>query len=123
MRSGRAGDETKLRPLEADERKLLEFMLSVEFPGRDELLSQMDSLRVSRECECGCGTVNFVAIEPVTCAICREPIPVEARSAGVQVLLFVRKGMLSSLEIVYITDARPLPYPKPDDLNLWIPQD
>ncbi|HXT85847.1 MAG TPA: hypothetical protein VN745_02375 [Verrucomicrobiae bacterium] len=122
MCSGQASDEKKLRPLKADERKLLEFMLSAEFPGRDELLLQMDSLRVTRECECGCGTVNLEANASVARAICREPIPVEARGAGVDVLLFVRKGLLACLEIVDHGDARPLPYPKPEDLELWVPQ-
>lgn len=100
----------------------MEFMLSADFPGRSELLSQIDSMVVTRECECGCGTVNFTVEGPVTYAICREPIPVEARGHGVDVLLFVRKGLLSSLEIVYHSTERPLPYPKPNDLKVWVPQ-
>ena len=120
MRS--ASEQKKLRPLKPNERKLLEFLLSAEFPGREELASQMESLRVSRECECGCGTINFVANESVSCAVCRAPIPVEARGSGVDVLLFVRRGLLSSLEVVYYSDARPLPYPRPEGLELRVPQ-
>ena len=122
MRSGQTSDKKMRRPLNANERELMEFLLSAEFPGRDDLVSQMNSMMVTRECECGCGTVNFAVGGPVNQAVCREPIPAEARGDGVDVLLFVRKGLLSSLEIVYHSTARPLPYPKPDDLKVWVPQ-
>lgn len=109
------------RPLSPDERALLEFLLSGEFPGREELKSQSKSAEVVGFCECGCGTVNLRVGGAAPQALCKEPIPVEARGNRVDVLLFVRKGLLSSLEIVDHCDTRPLPYPKPSDLSLWVP--
>lgn len=109
------------RPLSSDEHLLVEFLLSAEFPGCDELKSQLGIVEVVGTCECGCGTVNLAVRGPAARAICREPIPIEAYGAGIQVLLFVRGGLLSSLEIVDLGDKRPLPYPRPRDLNLWAP--
>jgi len=37
------------------------------------------------------------------------------------VLLFVREGYLSSLEIVDYLDVRPLTFPSPKELKLWVP--
>jgi hypothetical protein len=36
------------------------------------------------------------------------------------VLLFVRDGLLKSLEIVDFEDKRPLAYPTPSDLKLYV---
>lgn len=99
----------------------MEFLLSADFPGRAELALQVDSLEVVRVCECGCGTIDVAVGRPVAKADCRGPIPVEAHGAGVEVLLFVREGLISSLEVVDHGDARPIPYPQPPDLKLWIP--
>ena len=109
------------RRLASEERALLEFLLSAEFFGREELRAQLPRVEVTGTCECGCGTVDLTVKGQAARAICREPIPVEARGAGLDVLLFVRDGLLSSLEIVSYGDARPLPYPRPGDLSLWTP--
>lgn len=114
-------DGKKRRALTPDERALAEFLLSTEFPGRKELVLQLESARVTRECECGCGTVNLAVEDDLPRAVCREPIPVEAHGAGVDVLLFVRKGLLACLEIVHHDDARPQPYPRPSNLRLRTP--
>jgi len=109
------------RPLSSEERALVEFLLSAEFPGRDQLNSQLGFAEVVGTCECGCGTVNLAVTGPAARAVCREPIPVEAHGTGIQVLLFVRGGLVCSLEIVDFEDKRPLPYPRPRDLKLWVP--
>ena len=67
---------TKSRALSERERELLDFMLTVDFPGRDELKSQAACAEVCWECDCGCGTVNFELKEPCTRAPAHEPIPV-----------------------------------------------
>ncbi len=72
-------------------------------------------------CECGCGTIRMRVAGKSARATCREPVPIEAHGAGIQVLLFVRRGLLTSLEIVDYGDARPLAYPLPENLNLWLP--
>ena len=100
---------TKSRALSERERELLDFMLTVDFPGRDELKSQAACEEVCWECDCGCGTVNFELKEPCTRAPAHEPIPVEAYRDALEVLLFVKVGFLSSLEIVWtigVSDRR-----------------
>jgi hypothetical protein len=109
------------RPLSPEERALAEFLLSAEFPGRGELKSQLESAEVVGVCECGCGTVDLAIKGSIARAVCREPIPVEAHRSALDVLLFVRDGLLGSIEIVDYEDKRPLPYPRPDDLKLWVP--
>jgi hypothetical protein len=106
------------RPLSERERELLDFMLTADFPGRDELRTQASRAEVCWECDCGCGTVNFELKEPCTRALAREPIPVEAYREFLDVLLFVRGGFLSSLEIVDYLDQRPVKYPSPKELKL-----
>jgi hypothetical protein len=108
------------RELNAAERTLLEFMLSRDFSGRDALREQAKLAKVEAECECGCGTVDFVVAANATKAIVNEPIPVEANRQAMDVLSFVRNGILSSLEIVDYLDQRPLSYPSPEGLELQI---
>jgi hypothetical protein len=109
------------RSLSPKERALAEFLLSAEFPGRDELKSQLEFAEVVGVCECGCGTVDLAIKASVARAVCREPIPVEAHKSALDVLLFVRNGLLGSIEIVDYEEKRPLHYPRPDDLKLWVP--
>ena len=115
------GELSLPRPLVPEEKALLEFLLSADFPGRDGLSAQVDHAEVVWECDCGCGTVNLSVREPVVSATAREPIPIEAHAEGLEVLLFVRNGLLQSLEIVDYEDRRPLPYPTPAGLRLWVP--
>jgi hypothetical protein len=112
---------SKSRPLSEKERELLDFMFTADFPGRDELRTQTSRVKVCWECDGGCGTVEFELKEPCIRAAAHEPIPVEGYGKGVDVLLFVRQGLLSSLEIVDHRDARPLTYPTSKDLRLWVP--
>lgn len=109
------------RPLNPQEQALAEFLLSADCPGRYDLKRQLASAEAVSLCECGCGTVNLRVGSASRRANCREPIPVEAYGDGVDVLLFVRDGVLDSLEIVDHGDARPVPYPKPEELTLWVP--
>lgn len=115
------GDDFNPRDLKPSERKLLEFMLTAEFPGKNELLRQMDTVKVIGECDCGCGTVDL-GVGPLTpLAKTREPIAVEAHRSGLDVLLFVRGGRLALLEIVNYEEVPPLRYPSPEELELWVP--
>jgi len=108
------------RPLSKDERALIEFLLSAEFRGRDELRDQLDHVEVVGICECGCGSIDL----NVTGAPVRSPteslIPSEAHTEGLDVLVFARGGVLSLLELVFYDDNAPRPFPKPTDLKLWM---
>jgi|SRR5215467_13329491 len=115
------GELAHARPLRREERALLEFLLAADFPGKEILASQSANLEVVRECDCGCGTVNFRGAESAPQASVREPIPVEAYGVGVEVLLFVRGGYLRSLEVVHHGDPVSASYPAVEKLHLWIP--
>jgi len=51
------------RSLSANERAALDFMLSADFPGVEELRLQAASVRVVSRCSCGCATINL-SVEP-----------------------------------------------------------
>lgn len=107
------------RSLRAEEKALLDFLLSAEFPGRDELKEQVEDVRVVGECECGCGTIEL-AVQPGTVpARTEKSIPIEAYAEALDVLLFARDGVLGMLEIVFYADPPQRPYPRPDQLKLW----
>jgi hypothetical protein len=108
------------RPLTCAEQALLDFLLSVEFSGRAELRAQAESVQAAGACDCGCGTLNLAVHPSAPRSSCREPIPIEAYNATTEVLLFVRDGRLSRMEVVHCRALRqPAPYPRPDDLTLW----
>ena len=111
---------TEPRPLSTDERTLIEFLLSVEFPGRDELRDQLNHVEVVGICECGCGSIDL----NVTGAPARSPteslVPSEAHTEGLDVLIFTRGGVLSLLELTFYDDKAPRSFPKPSDLKLWM---
>jgi len=82
---------------------------------------QLPLIQVTGDCDCGCGTVDLSVPDGIPPAPAREPIPVEARGVGVDVLLLVRAGLIQCLEIVTHGDARPISYPTPERLELWVP--
>lgn len=109
------------RRLRPNERSLLEFLLTADFPERNPLKNQVEQVEVTEECDCGCGTVSLrVGGKDLQSAVPERTV-VEAYGDGLEVLLFARDGLLSSLEIIGHGDARPLPYPLPDQLTLWVP--
>jgi hypothetical protein len=110
----------KPRPLNIEERTLMEFLLSAEFPGRDKLRSQLDSVAVVAVCECGCGTVNLQVGSNDVQSSAEALVPIEAHGDLVDVLLFTRRGCLSSLELVFPNERLPRRFPKPSDLQLWV---
>ena len=111
---------TEPRPLTRAERRLLDFLLSAEFPGRDELKAQAAAAQAVGACECGCGAIDLTVHHSAPRSSCREPIPVEAYDTNTEVLLFVRDGALSSIQIVgRLGNQHPTPYPRLNELTLW----
>lgn len=51
--------ESQNRPITAQERALIEWLLRHGKPGSEHFLQQVDSLLVVSKCLCGCPTVNF----------------------------------------------------------------
>lgn len=118
MRSDQPG------PLSDNERALLDGFLAHEFMGVDELREQAKHVTAKRGCECGCGTIEFVpdgAIVPRSTAA--NPVPVDGMvhdTNGDEIgglILFVRDGMLLSLEIYSHDD--PLPLPRPEQVTWY----
>jgi hypothetical protein len=112
------------RPLGPREEEILHRLLSVPFPGREELLAQLPQTWVSGTCACGCPSVALTVNRPqVGRAPVRRRIPIEGRTRDsdgtpVEVLLHVRDGYLSELEI-YRVDSKPPGLPVPDSIELW----
>jgi hypothetical protein len=98
------------RPLTDTEQAVIERLLTVPFPGRDELRAQLPHVTVEDGCSCGCVTINL-AVDRVAAA----PAPVQHGApvsadisdgefdAGI-VLLVDGDGFLSCLEVYSIGD-------------------
>ena len=92
------------RPLTDTERAVIERLLSVSFPGRDELLAQLPHVTVEGRCGCGCVTVNLAVDRAAAPAPVLSSAPVSADLsdgedyAGI-VLLVDGDRYLSCLEV------------------------
>jgi hypothetical protein len=59
MSTSKKGMQPENRPVTANERCLVEWLLQHGNPGSDQFLKQVESLVVVSKCSCGCPTVNF----------------------------------------------------------------
>jgi hypothetical protein len=107
------------RPLRECERALLDFLLSADFPGCEELRAQAATVFVVSECNCGCGTVDLDVPPEAAPAGVQDHVPIEAYADAMDVLLFAPGGKLGMLEIAFYPDPCERPYPRPDQLKLW----
>jgi hypothetical protein len=93
------------------------------FPGRDELVAQVDRARVESYCGCGCASVGLV-VEPSAppAHAASSPVPTETWVVGADgeplggVVILVQDGYLSLLEVFAFED-RISPFPPPDRLE------
>ena len=106
---------TDARPLSANEQALVDAMLSPEFPGVEGLREQAKSLLARPGCTCGCGTIDLLPQGSPPRSAATSPAPTEGRvrnAAGDDVgglLLFIRHGLLESLEVYSYDEPLPLP--------------
>jgi hypothetical protein len=116
------------RPLTGDERAIIERLLEIPFPGRDEIRVQLDHclVRLWEECVRHCGSLDF-QVDCETLVPESGPfdtiIPVEARVTDeddipIDVIMFTKDGRLSSLEFVVYSD-RMKRRPRAEDLDVW----
>ncbi|WP_324273921.1 hypothetical protein [Blastococcus brunescens] len=102
---GRDDHSGARRPLTTTERALLDALLDHEFDGVEELRAQARRATASTGCECGCVTIDLHVPEDVPGSSAVGPTPVEGAvvdAAGEPiggVLLFIRHGRLSGLEV------------------------
>jgi hypothetical protein len=113
------------RPLTDREAETLEFMLSAAFPGNEVLREQASRALVVEQCTCGCATIDLglQSDAPVAPEIQGAPLiqtrarDMDAHPAGL--MLFVRDGRLSSLEIVWYDESQIIgEFPAPE---FWEP--
>ena len=107
-----------LRPLSAEERRVLHVLLEPAFPGRDSLMQQLHVAQVSEESRSGCPTIAF-QVDPLKAppAKVRQRIPVEALGIDVDgqevhILLHVVDGYLNELEFFRYDHASVSPIAK-----------
>jgi hypothetical protein len=116
---------TDSRPLSVRERAVLDLLLSVRYPGVDELRLQAATAVVVGRCGCGCPTfdVGVDSTIPVT-PLRHRLAPVELRVLPVsgepegEIILSVDQGRLSSVEYVYYSNDPPTEWP--DDTRLAV---
>ena len=112
------------RPLSERERKVLDFMLGVDDLRLEPLRTQASTASVSGHCGCGCATIGL-AVDRTQARPAHGLgyAAVDARRRGAngtadycELILFVRNGLLSSLELVWY--ERPIPeFPSEEDFE------
>lgn len=114
------------RPLTADERDVLELLLSAEFDGASQLRLQAETAMSVGGCACGCPSVSLLVADgsapraslPSRLAPVELEIAPDQNGIGGDVILFVDDGQLSYLEYVSYTDETPKEWPRPSQLSL-----
>jgi hypothetical protein len=111
-----------VRPLSADERALLEWLLRHGIPAAEQYLDQLDRVTVVSRCSCGCPTIDL-AVDGNTAPMSAgsdiladfEARPPEGGLIGI--LLHVRIGLLSELEVYSISgEQQPTSLPRIQDI-------
>jgi hypothetical protein len=111
------------RALTVDERALLERLLSVEFPGRDELRRQLNVVTARSTDVQGILSLN---VDPNLAANVKCRIPAEGECADtdgvmIHVLLHVVDGRMAELEIYKNDGSAVRRPPSPEALSIFTP--
>jgi hypothetical protein len=94
------GLESLRRPITAEERELIEWLLEHRESDSSEFSSQVERLEVISKCKCGCPTIYFSVKEnPPSSEILLADYYATVDGHPVGVMLFQRGGYLSSLEV------------------------
>ena len=105
------------RPLRQNERALLNALTELEFDGAALLREQLNHMSARKSCECGCGTISLrvdrSVVGPVNFSTALAPSEAAVHDETGQeiggLILFVRDGYASGLEIFTWEDPAPLP--------------
>lgn len=109
------------RPIDTNERSILERVLSFEFPGAEGFRTQLDGLKASPGCECGCATINLHVDEEISqrSIDVTNPLPVTGVTADRLggVIVFQRHGWLTCMEIYNVGDDPIAAFPPADSIS------
>jgi hypothetical protein len=119
------------RQLTEREREILTFLLGADFPGVEKLRAQANTARVIGACDCGCATV-YLEVDPSlptadevtqTNAVDATGLPRAGSAPLPDLILFVKDGRLSSVEIIWYGEAPVRDFPPPSEFGapqaLW----
>ena len=111
------------RPLDADERAVLGFLLTADVSGAAQLREQVAGARVVGGCECPCPSVELAVPAAAPSAALPEglySVEAEVLSGGDEpaggVMLFIERGRISYLEY-YGYDDVPTAWPRLEELR------
>ena len=116
-------------PLDSDQRALLDFLLSRDFPGRTEFVRQAETvLTAGSSCSCGVTSFSLVAdraVPPAAIAYADRMIAdahgTDRGGSAVGVMLFTEDGYLADVEVYGVegSDFDGLPHPDSLKLSDW----
>jgi hypothetical protein len=114
------------RPLQNDERAVLDFLLTRDFAGQEELARQAETvLTAGPSCSCGCPSFSLVANRSLPPAAVQYADRMVSDAHGtdpggnkVGVLLFTDNGYLSQVEVYSVEGDDFGGLPNPDALKL-----
>jgi hypothetical protein len=112
------------RDLADDQRALLDFLLTADFEGREEVRKQADTIRTAgSSCDCGCPSFHLNPESHLPAAAVQKTVVVDAhgRDPGgnlVGVLLFVVDGYLAELEVFGYESSDFAGLPRPESLKI-----
>ena len=108
------------RPLGDDERDLIEALLGAVRAGARRYLGQLESVEVVGFCRCGCPSIDLQVASKHSDGRATPLILADAESPGgepVGVILWVRGGSLSRLEVHPWNGTAPVRLPRPETLT------
>ena|SRR5580700_7673462 len=116
------------RPLTSEERELLTWLLKHGEPEAAEYLSQIPSVRVIGQCGCGCPTIDLAvgdeqAARGSSSTIIADFCGTSPEGALVGIMVHVREGILSELEVYSLSDFKKFSIPRPESLEPFGPGD
>ena len=111
------------RPLRKNEREVLEKLLEPDFPGRDELRDQLDSVTAEEIDEDGGLALKCEPSRPasVKCRVPTEGECIDTDGVMIHVLLHVVDGRMNELELFKEDASRVSKLPAARDLVLFTP--
>jgi hypothetical protein len=112
------------RPLNAEEAALLRWLIAHGTSEAPRYADQIDRVRVVSECTCGCPTIDLALDDQPRATeggsqIISDVVGKTPEGVGAGVILHVRGGALSELEVYAHGAETPSTLPRPEDLKAW----